>query len=295
MRHSIGIDMGGTKIEGCIADEKGKIIFRYRTHTDADKGKTSVLKNILYVIDTLIGHNKGIKLSGIGIGIPGFTDKKGKVIFMPNVPLVGTNLKKSLEKKYRLKVSIDNDANLFAYAEYLFGAGKNASSLLGLIVGTGVGGGIIIDGNIIHGSNGGAGEVGQQVIDKRAKKIHETKNTFNSFCSGPGIVRRYKEAGGKLINPDPQDIFRSKGHPAIRVIDDEYNYLAMLLGSLTNTLSLDRIVLGGGVSNDLDPKRLLRETRRFTIRSMAKTLKIKKNKLGDSSGVLGAAMLVFSQ
>ncbi|MBW2996736.1 ROK family protein [Candidatus Woesearchaeota archaeon] len=292
MRYAIGLDIGGTKIEGALVSEKGKITKRYRISTESKKGRAKVLKNIVEVITQL---SKKRKIHGIGVGIPGFADRKGKIVNMPNVPLKGFNLKDFLKKKFKRPVFIDNDANCFALGEYMFGAGKGSSALIGLIIGTGIGSGIVVDGKVISGCEGGAGEIGHILLDNSAKKLIIGKNDFEAFCSGPNISKRFMKAGGSKKDSHAASIARSKDRTAKKTMADEYRYLGIMLGNLVNTLNPDRIVLGGGVSKALYPKKLKQEIAKFSIPFSAKRVSIVKSRLSEDAAILGAAALTFNQ
>lgn len=292
MRYAIAIDFGGTNVRGAVIDEKGKIIKRYRHPTESRKGKAKVLKNINEVITQL---NKNKRISGIGVGIPGFADRKGKIVNMPNVPLKGFNLKNFLKGKFKRPVFIENDANCFALGEYMFGAGKGSSALIGLIVGTGIGAGIVVDGKIISGCEGGAGEIGHILLENSAKKLIVGKNDFEAHCSGPNISKRFMKAGGSKRDSHPADIIRSTGSIARKTMADEYRYLGILLGGLVNTLNPDRIVLGGGVSKVISPKKLKQEIAKFSIPFSRKRVSVVKSGLSEETAILGAAALVFNQ
>ncbi|MBW2968297.1 ROK family protein [Candidatus Woesearchaeota archaeon] len=294
MKYAIGLDIGGTKIEGCLVSETGKIIDRIRFPAEAKKGKAQVLKNICDVIDYLKKENKGKRVSGIGAGIPGFCDRKGVIIHMPNAPLKGMNLSMYLNKKFGCPVSIDNDANCFALAENMFGAGKGSSTCVGVIFGTGVGAGIVVDGRTFKGCCGGAGEIGHNMVTDKGR-LQIGKNNYESYCGAPYIIKRYKATGGKIQDPDTKKIFSSKEPKAQMIVRQTHEYAARLLGSVVNTLNPDCIVLGGGVSNALSPALLQEEIKKYAIPFSASKVRVRRHKLGDSSGVLGAAALVFNR
>ncbi len=294
MKYAIGLDIGGTKIEGCVVNEKGKIIDKHRIPTEPKKGSKKVTENIFKVIYELKSRNRKLNIMGIGAGIPGFTDSKGVIVFCPNAPLKGVNLASKIKNRFKIPAHIDNDANCFAFAEHMFGAGKGSSVMMGLIVGTGVGGGIIVDGHPLTGYQGGAGEIGHIIFDHNAKQALPGKNDFEALCAGPGLTKRYKKAGGKIKDPDPKKIFASKDQIAKKIVNEEYRYLGILLAGFVNTLNPDRIVLGGGVSNVLSGKKIEQEIKKFAIPFSAGKVKVKRHRIGDSAGVLGAAALVFS-
>lgn len=292
MEYAIALDVGGSKITTCLVDEKGKILDGERRLTGTHEGKKKVLYNITSEIKNMLSKHKNIKIKGIGIGMPGFINNKGSIVFMPNVPLVGFNIVKHIQKKFKCPVAVENDANCFALGEYSFGKHKS-DVLLGLIVGTGVGCGIVSNGMLISGCRGGAGEIGHNLLDNSAKQLIVTKNDFESVCSGPNISRRYAKASGTNITP--KQVFTTKNSTARKEIDSEYVCLGKLLGSMVNTLNPDTIVLGGSVSKSLNPSRLKKEIAKFSIPFSAKLVKVKQSKLDDIAGVLGAAALIFNQ
>ena len=264
--HVIAIDFGGTKIEGSIVDKKGKIGATKRVSTEAKKGKDQILKNIIAVINHLKSNfNKNIK--GVGISLPGFIDKKGRLVFGGGTLtcLVGVNLKRELERRTKLPVFLENDANCFALAEAVYGAGKNHGIVLGVIWGTGIGGGIIINKHVYSGSFGGAGEFGHMVIDPtiiRGPKCGCGQYAcLEMLSSGKNIARLYKKKGGKIKTTHVKAIYESKERASKEVIDDAIHYLGVGLANIVNVLNPDIIVLGGGVSKlpDVVYKKLERE------------------------------------
>jgi len=290
MRYSIGIDIGGTKIDGILANEKGKILKRYRIKTQANKSKKEIINNIIKVIKKL----KTRKIEGIGIGIAGVIDKRGKILFDPNIKnLEGINIIKELKKKLNHKFYITNDANCFALAESKFGAGKKAKNIVGVTFGTGIGNGIIINKKLYVGTHGGAGEFGHSIINPKGLRCKcGLRGDFESFCSGPAIVKRYYKAGGKIKNADPKNIFNSNDKIAKKVMKETYEYLGMGLANIVNALDPDLIVLGGSVSNLNFYKEVNKAVRKYANKGVAKKVKIVKHKLMDS-GALGAAAFVF--
>lgn len=274
----LGIDIGGTKIEGALVTEKGKVKKRKRVLTEAGKGHKKILNNVISVIKELDEENIEI----IGVSIAGVTDSR-KLYYSPNIrDLEGLELKKILEKKTGKKVFLENDANCFALAEQKFGAARGYDSVLGLILGTGVGGGIITHGRIYKGL-GGAGEVGHMTI--------ETGKTFEELCAGPGIINRYIHSGGKIEDPDPKKIMASREKAARKTAADTYKYIGVGIANLINILHPEVVVIGGGLSNLDFYDDIRAEVKKQAIPLLGKTTLIKKNELGDSSGVIGAAFL----
>jgi predicted NBD/HSP70 family sugar kinase len=291
MEYVISVDLGGTKITTCLVNKKGKVLEGSRTLTDAGHGRAKVLLNLTGAISAIIKKRK-LKISGIGIGVPGFVDRHGKIVFMPNVPLVGFNLKKYLSKKFSCRVAVENDANCFALGEYFFGKHRSRM-LLGVIVGTGVGSGIVYDGKLVSGCQGGAGEIGHILLGSSKDILHVGKNDFESCCSGPNISRRYNEAGGG--NKLPKQVFASSDSIARKVIADEYDSLGRLLGSMVNALNPDTIVLGGSVSKSIDPAKVKAAIMKYAIPFSAGLVKVRCTRLDDVAAVLGSAALIMRQ
>ncbi|KYK25093.1 hypothetical protein AYK26_02770 [Euryarchaeota archaeon SM23-78] len=284
MKLAIGIDMGGSKILGILMDEKGRIIKSYRRPTQADKPRRKIIANLVEVINNL----KTKEVVGVGIGIPGIADQKGRLQLIPNVQkLRGVNLRKELEKRVRLKVRVENDANLFALAEHRHGAAKGCNNSIGIIIGTGVGTGIVIDNQIYSGSGGAAGEAGHTklVVNKEVIEVED-------LISGPDIVRRYEALSGKRAHT-PRVILNKKDPFARQVYEEIVFYIGLFFANLINTFNPEAIVIGGGVSNLPFYSDIRKVVKKYAHPYMAKMCKIKKYALGDDSGVIGAAELVF--
>lgn len=283
----IGIDLGGTKIEGILY---GKTIKRrIRLPCLSNMPRKDTLGNLCRIIDELMTTD----VKGIGIGTPGFSFK-GKLTSIDNVPgLIGFDLRAYVQKRFKTLVRIENDANCFALAETMHGAAKGRSDVIGVIIGTGFGAGIIIDKKIYKGASGAAGEFGHTMIDPKGPLCRcGIRGHLEAFVSGPNIIKRYIKAKGKLKDPDPSKIFSSKEAIARKVADQTLEYLAMGIANMINIINPQAIVIGGGVSNIDFYKELKKKASRYAHPVCFKDTVILKNKLGDSSGVIGAASLV---
>ena len=297
----ISLDIGGTKIEGAVVDEKGKIVLNKRIATEAGKGRKHVLRNIFLVIEYL-KNNFNKKICGVGIAIPGFVSVQGKMIFCGGTLtfLKDINLKSVVARKTHLPVFVENDANCFALAEAYYGAGKNKNIVIGVIWGTGIGGGVIINKNIYSGAQGGAGEFGHIIIDPNVKKGHRCGcgqyGCLENLCSGKNISRLYKEGGGKIHNANPRQIYFSKEKVAKDVIDKAIFYLGLGLSMLVQNFNPDIIVIGAGVSQLPSPvyKRLRAVVKKYSLLTLTKNLKIVRYAISEDAGVVGAAALAFS-
>ena len=281
MSNVIALDIGGTSIKGALL-KSGKIKKRLEVPTRADKSMNEVLDNIISVIHKL----KEGSISGVGIGMPGFTTSDGVLASAPNLPsLEGHKIGVELRKKIKVRVKIDNDANCFALAEHELGAGKGTKNMIGIIMGTGYGVGIIIDGNIYRGSSGGAGEYGHSFWSIYAEK------DFESICSGTAISRNYRLFAGR--SRPVEDIFKDRFHAAPgRVIDEFHRHLALTFSYMINLLNPERIVIGGGVSKSIDYPVLNELVKRYSYHPLMKGVKVVKARLGDDAGILGAATLL---
>ena len=295
MKYAIGIDLGGTKIDGILMDEKGKVLKNYRMPTQAHRPLKIVINNIITVVKHLKDKDKSI--NGIGMGTPGFVMPNGKLTSIQNIPcLKNQNLKIVLEKKLKTKIYLENDANCFALAEHKFGAGKGTQNMIGMIIGTGIGGGLILNGKLYTGSTGSAGEIGHQIVNPNGPAYSKIlKGDLESWCAGPNIIKRYKKAGGRQEFNSPAQVFESKEKVAKQIMEETYKYLGIGIGNLVNILNPELFVLGGGVSNISFYKQINSAAKQYTNPAMRKHIKVVKNKLGDSAGKIGAAALVFQE
>ena len=292
----IGIDVGATKIESVVLEENGQE--KYRSRTSCPKDYLSIINAIKDISHKL---EKEFKMElPIGVCHPGIhSPQTGLVKNAPNCYWLEkkpfqNDLRKALEKE----VFCENDANCFALSEAIDGSGKNYKIVYGIILGSGAGGGLVIDKQIISGPNGVAGEWGHNQIPYFAakKENFESNNAreaeIESFISGLGLAKRFNKLYGKNLKTN--EIFelnRKHDLDAERFIDDFKVNLAMSLSSIINILDPDAFIFGGGVSNEID---FLSE-----IESMVKKFVIGKEyqgvflkpRFGDASGVRGAARL----
>ena len=305
MVFAIALDIGGTKIETALFDHNYKIHGKERLYFKKDSSestvnlkKKDVLNLVCNAIDIFYTDNKyQSKIYGIGISIPDVIDKKGSIVGTSKIDALSNfALGKYLRKKYNCKVRVNNDADCFALGEAKLGAGKGHFNVIGVIWGTGIGAGIVLNKKMYSGTTGSAGEFGHNIIDpRRPKERNGTRGTVEAFCGGPNIVKNYKSAGGKLKNPEPKEIFLSKEKSAKKMMDNAIKHLCIGLASLMNILNPGIIVIGGGLSNLPVYKQLNKETRKYTIDGIRKHVRIVKNKLGDSAGIYGAAVNIFDK
>lgn len=290
MKFVIGIDLGGTKVEGALLDNKLNVIRRYKQNTEAEKGRKAVLGNILEVINAL----KTKDVSCIGLAHPGFEQENKKLTSINNIPsLMNFDLRNFLKRETKTKIMMKHDVSCSAIAEHRLGAAKGAKNSVCVMIGTGIGGGVVINNQLYNG--GGACEIGYMVIDTSGIKSSQgVAGNFESWCSGKSIVKYYKKLGGKMTNPEPKKIFSSDEKAAKLTVRQEYEKLGIALGNIINIIGPEVIVLGGGVSKSLSLEKVKKETRKTAYPALAKGVKIVKAKL-DSPGVIGAAMLALER
>ena len=196
--NKIGIDFGGTKIEGILLDKNFDVIKRKRVSTPYN------YNSILHTIRDLIFNLKieSNDLTTIGIGIPGTYSSKTGIITHSNTPcIIGKHFQKNLEDLIDQKILIENDANCFALSESKMGAGKNFNIVLGIIIGTGVGSGIVIDGKILNGKNNFSGEWGHHSIFPDGKLCYcGRRGCLDQYISGPSLEQNWTELTGKIVS-----------------------------------------------------------------------------------------------
>lgn len=295
-----GIDLGGTKIEiACfsIEGDKPKVHLRKRTDTKANLGYQHVLTEILELVSSS-EKEVGINISKLGLGHPGVHCPKTGLIKNSNSQnLQGKNLKEDLVKAFRgtgreVNLSCANDANCFALAESMFGAGRGYGVVFGVIMGTGVGGGVIVDGKALYGGHGISGEWGHIVVEPEGLDCYcGRRGCVETIISGPALENFYYSPCANRISLS--EIFeRIETDQFARLTKERLTkYFGKGLSYVTNILDPECIVLGGGVSNISFLYTEGRDELSKWIFNPSLDIPIKKAELGDSAGVFGAGML----
>ena len=286
--NKIGIDLGGTKTEGIILNDNLEPIERKRISTPQND-YNAILNSVVDLVNDLKTKTND---STIGICTPGAISKKTGLIKNSNTQcLIGMPLKEDLEKALGKKVSMENDANCFAMAEAKMGAAKDYDVVFGVIMGTGVGGGIVINKKIHHGRTNIAGEWGHHTLHQNGNKCYCGKNgCVETYISGPALEKRWNELTGKKDSL-PQIIQNFDDDKAIQWKNEFLHNFGTALANVIDILDPDAIVLGGGVSN---VSFLYDEGKKAVYDSVFSDLvdtPILKNQLGDSAGVFGASLL----
>lgn len=306
----IGVDLGATNIKFGLVLPDGKIILERKSQTKVHRGVNYVFDQIAEQARALFDFAGDIyEIKGFGIGVPGLIDTSNKkVVEAANFPgWNDVNIGRELEKRLRVNISIDNDANLAALGEYAFGAGRGVTEMIMVTLGSGVGGGLILNGRIYHGTAGAAGEFGHIIIQKDGPLCAcGRRGCVEAFVGKYAIVRRMqeileKETGSILKkqsaeNLTPEDIFKAaeKGDgPAIRLFKEVGESLGVGLGTVANLLNLERVVIGGGVANA--GELLLEHTRKvlseIALKTNGESIDIVQAELGARAGIVGAAEL----
>ena len=287
--YKIGIDLGGTKTEGVLVDEEFQVIERKRVPTNQNNGYESILETIQNLVNDLKKNNEK---TSIGVCTPGALSKESGLIKNSNTQcLIGKDLRNDLEKILDQEISIENDANCFALAEARLGAAKNHETVFGVIMGTGVGGGLVIDGKIHTGRTNIAGEWGHHCIKPNGNECYcGRKGCVETYISGPALEKKWNELTNQNISV--ADIVKNPQEDAYKTWKNEFlENFGLSMANVIDIIDPDAIVLGGGLSNISflydEGKDLVYEN----VFSDTVNTPILKNQLGDSAGVFGACLI----
>ena len=288
--NKIGIDLGGTKIEGILTDENYQSITRKRIPTNQDDGYNSILVSIKSLIQELTQESNQ-KVS-VGICTPGALSLNSGLIKNSNTQcLIGKDLQNDLKNILHQEISIENDANCFALAEAKLGAGKNSNFVFGVIMGTGVGGGIIINGKIHHGRTNIAGEWGHHCLHNEGNSCYcGNQGCVETYISGPALEKHWFQLSG-LTQSLPEII---QNYNNLNFDNWKKSFLDNFALSLSNVIDIldpDMIILGGGLSNIDFLYNEGKNAVHDKVFSDTIDTPIVKNELGDSAGVFGACLL----
>ncbi len=288
--NKIGIDLGGTKIEGILLDDSFNVVERTRIPTQQEKGYKSIINSIVSLVEEL-----KIKANGnvtIGVSAPGAISKKSGLIKNSNTQcLIGMPLKEDLKQALDQEIMIENDANCFALAEATLGVAKNHNVVFGVIIGTGVGGGIVINGEIHKGRTYIAGEWGHHTLRINGNKCYCGKlGCVETYISGPALEKRWTELTGKTESV-PSIIHNLDTEKGQQWKKEFLENFGIGLANVIDILDPDVIVLGGGISNISFLYDEGRDAVYDKVFSDLVETPILKNQLGDSAGVFGASLL----
>lgn len=321
-RWAVGVDIGGTNLVVAVIPCAGGDPLAIRSQsTEPERGADAAVADIGRMADEAIAEvldgqgGSRDDFLGVGIGCPGPLDlEHGVVIETPNLGWNGYPIRDRIAERLDLPATLDNDANCATYGEWWQGAGQGAASLVGVTLGTGIGGGVILDGKLVHGTSGGAGEIGHTTIDFTGRRCRcGNYGCLEAYASGPNIAARAREgleAGyesvlGELVEGDLERITAKTVYDAL-VLGDEYaqevmSETAKILGAglanLVNTFNPEMIVVVGGVTQAGDYlfTPLRSEVRRRAFATAVAACKIVPGALPQTAGVVGAAGVCIAE
>ena len=297
MKTYIGVDLGGTNVRAAIVDEEGNVLVQKKSPSYAQEGKEKVMDTIINLIKSLPDYES---CSGIGVGVPGPCDEKtGSMVLATNLPgFEGYSIANKLEETFHMPSFIDNDANVPALAEALVGAGKGKKVVYYVTLSTGIGGGLVINGECISGKHGFTGEIANIIIDRNRSKVNYLAvGAIENEASGIAITRKANEKASKKYK-HAGEVFEDahNGNPVAKeIVDNVVRDLAQLFATIACVCDPDIFILGGGMMQSSDL---------FLPSVIEKFKEISHTQLHDDEfvlasleepGVIGAAMLPKSK
>lgn len=254
MKTYIGVDLGGTNVRAAIVDEEGKVLVQKKRPSYAQEGKEKVMDTIINLIKSLPDYES---CSGIGVGVPGPCDEKtGSMVLATNLPgLEGYSIANKLEETFHMPSFIDNDANVAALAEALVGAGKGKKVVYYVTLSTGIGGGLVINGECISGKHGFTGEIANIIIDRNRSKVNYLAvGAIENEASGTAITRKANEKASKKYK-HAGEVFEDAHNGdsvAKEIVDNVARDLAQLFATIACVCDPDIFILGGGMMQSSD-------------------------------------------
>jgi glucokinase len=309
---SVGVDLGGTNIRAAVFDEGMEILGRSERPTQAQEGAEEVIRRVAACVREALDRSSvaAEEIAGVGVGAAGLTDwRTGVVVLASNLGWRNVPLMERLEQELDgLRVEVDKDTNVAALAEARLGAGREFRHFLYVTAGTGIGGGLILDGTLYRGATGGAGDIGHVVVDPDGPLCGcGDHGCVEVFSSGAGMVNRAREmlaGGAEAVSSamtvealTPQTIFeaaREGDAVAAPVVETAGRALGLALADYVNINNPEAIVLGGGVvrAGRAYTEPVERELRRRALPALGEIVKLVPPGLGDDVGVTGAALLL---
>lgn len=307
----VGIDLGGTNIAAGIVGESGKLLHKKSIPTGADRDALAVIKDMAQVAMDVVAEN-GYSMDdvvSVGIGSPGSVDKeKGELVYANNLPFSHTPMRAEMQKYINKPIYIDNDANCAAWAEAMAGATKGVDDSIAITLGTGVGGGIVVNGKLYSGFNFIGGELGHTVIAVDGEPCScGRKGCWEAYASATALIRQTKRAAeahkdskmwdytkdGKFSGRTAFLAAKDGDKAAQEVVDNYVKYVGCGIANMINIFQPEVLVVGGGIANEGD--NLLNPVREYvkkeTYAKDIKACRIEKAYLGNDAGIIGAALL----
>ena len=309
MKYGFGVDLGGTTVKIAYFDETGKMLSKWEIPTVTDNGGAQILPDIAASIAAFRKEHQisDTDLLGVGIGVPGAVSK-GVVNRCVNLGWGVVPIEEELSRLTGLPAKASNDANVAALGEYWMGGGQGCENVVFITLGTGVGGGIIVDSKLLNGAHGAGGELGHMVLDPKETDVCGCgkRGCVEQYCSATGIVRLAKQRLGKDRAPSSlrdlqeltcRDIFDAgkAGDPvALEILNTYYDYMGQFLGSMCSAIDPEAVVLGGGVSKagNMLLEGIVPYFKKYVFHA-ASGVKFALASLGNDAGAYGAFKLVL--
>ena len=309
MKYGFGVDLGGTTVKLAYFDETGTMLHKWEIPTDTSHSGSRILPDIATAVKEYL-EKEGIckeNLIGIGIGVPGAVRPDGTVNKCINLGWGVFNIEKELSQLTGLPVKAGNDATLAALGECWKGGGQGCNTMVFATLGTGVGGGIVIGGKVLHGTHGAGGEIGHMVLNRNEPEMCNCgkRGCVEQYCSATGIVRIAKQFLQKTDTPSVlrslenltcKDIFdagAAKDALALEILEQVYAYLGEFLANICNVVDPEYVVLGGGVSKAGTPllEGVQRHFGNYVFHAVS-GVKFALATLGNDAGAYGAFQLI---
>ena len=311
---AVGVDLGGTKIAAALVDESGNMLRSSRVATDVDAGPQGVLEQIRELVENL-KNDSSAQIVGVGVGVAGQIEiGSGVVRFAPNLDWHDVPFQSQLSSACNLPVVITNDVRAITWGEWLFGAGKGCDDLICAFIGTGIGGGVVINGKMVNGCSNTAGEIGHITVDLDGPKCTcGSKGCMEALAGGWGIAREARQAvsadpaaGANLLQmadgeqekitaKTVAEAYKGGDKLAQKLIGEARRALVAGMTSLVNAFNPCRLILGGGVIDGLPELVGFVEkgVRDRALDAATSSLQVVTAELGDDAGVIGAAALAM--
>ncbi len=320
VRFVLGIDIGGTNlVVGSVAEDGSSMVASASEPTHSEAGATDVVDRLVGLAERAIATTRreapGAEILGVGVGAPGPLDtKRGIVLLTPNLGWVNMPLRQLIHDRLGLPAALDNDANCAVLGEWWVGAARGARHAIGITIGTGIGGGLIIDGQLYHGASDVAGEIGHTTIDTEGRRCKcGNYGCLEAYASGPNIALRAVEeleagaesrlralVGGDLRKITAQTVYQAAADGdelALEVVNDTAKFLGVGIGNLLNVFNPEVVVVCGGVTLAGDHlfEPLRREVARRAFKPAVTACRIVPGELAGTAGVYGAAKVFLDQ
>lgn len=309
-KYVIGVDLGGTKISTALSTVEGDVISNFVVPTKSIEGEEAVLNRVIGTVESVLEEGKVAieDVEAIGIGSPGPLDAaKGVIITTPNLPFKNYNLVQLLKDKFNVPVYLDNDANVAAIGEYMFGAGKGKKNIVYFTVSTGVGGGAVLEGNIYRGNTSNALEIGHITVNPDGPRCNcGNVGCLEAVSSGTAIGKRGKEAVAtnvetslkKYENVTSFEVFKEAENGdevSIEIIDNALNYLGIGVANSIVIFDPEMVIIGGGVSKagNIVFDKVKSVVKKRCFKAMSESCEIVPAGLGTDAGVIGAVALAI--